>query len=421
MVYDHVWKEPKNPSSSTGEQLNGTVTFDQQEGMPTPWQHWEEAMHFLLDEFPLHQFKTKATLKRQTRGDLTIVEPHSPEEEGEDETEYLMTTNTKFSLSMNQQSENPDEPLLITGTGTIYAAACTKVPLGTVRVKIEMEQNAQSPQEEHMSIRGNRTPLSEDFILKAQEINQAPADHQPRMAMELLQEARKTLNSIHAVTTQPTTSGSRAVLAKFQDESFIIIRMVDQILQARNGQIPYQEAELIGPDGRPLSWRALMDNLSRHNTVARKTVEAHLGPGPHNPLDTGALELAAWEAERHAVNVMNRLPLEYRDCFQHLADIPRRAVYTALMQDGSRVAWIRSAGASGREPRWKEPLAVAAIPPDPRLPPEELRRHGDCSSCGSIAIQDANARRVRADAYGMDVDEVFCLVCLGEGREFLED
>ena len=283
VVYDHVWTEPKDPNNRTGEQLNGTVTFDQQEGMPTPWQHWEEAMHFLLDEFPLHQLKTKATLKHQTRGNLTIVEPHSPKDEEEHETEYLMTTNTKFSLSLNQQNKNPDEPLVMTGTGTIYAEACPKVPLGTVRVKIEMEQNAQSPQEEYMPIKGNRTPLSEDFILKAQEINQAPADHQPRMAMELLQEARKTLNSIRTVTTQPTTSESRAVLAKFQDESFIIIRMVDQGLQARNSQIPYQEAELIGPDGHPLSWRSLMDNLSRHNTVARKTVEAHLGPRAAQP------------------------------------------------------------------------------------------------------------------------------------------
>ena len=140
VVYDHVWKEPKDPSSRTGEQLNGTVTFDQQEGMPTPWQHWEEAMHFLLDEFPLNQLKTKATLKHQTRGDLTIVEPHSPEDE--DAAEYQMTTNTKFSLSLNQQNENPDEPLVITGTGTIYAEECPEVPLGTVRVKIEMEPNA---------------------------------------------------------------------------------------------------------------------------------------------------------------------------------------------------------------------------------------------------------------------------------------
>ena len=99
-------------------------------------------MHFLLDEFPLHQLKTKATLKHQMREDLTIVEPHSPEDEGKDETEYLMTTNTKFSLSLNQKNENPDEPLVITGTGTIYAEACPEVPLGTVRVKIEMEQNA---------------------------------------------------------------------------------------------------------------------------------------------------------------------------------------------------------------------------------------------------------------------------------------
>ena len=138
VVYDHMWTEPKDPSSSTGEQLNGTVTFDQQEGMPTPWQHWEEAMHFLLDEFPLHQLKTKVNLNHQTRGELTIVEPHSPE----DAAEYQMTTNTKFSLSLNQQNENPDELLVITGTGTIYAEECPEVPLGTVRVKIEMEQNA---------------------------------------------------------------------------------------------------------------------------------------------------------------------------------------------------------------------------------------------------------------------------------------
>ena len=132
--------EPKDPSSLTSEQLNSTVTFDQQEGMPTPWQHWEEAMYFLISAFPLHKLTTEATLKYQVRGDLTIVEPHPPEDENE--SEYLMTTNTKFSLSLNQQNENPDEPLVMTGTGTIYAEVCPKVPLGTVRVKIEMEQNA---------------------------------------------------------------------------------------------------------------------------------------------------------------------------------------------------------------------------------------------------------------------------------------
>ena len=272
-----------------------------------------------------------------------------------------------------------------------------------------------------MFIKGNPTPLSEDFLLKAQEANQAPADHQPRMAMELLQDARNTLNSIHAVTTQPTTSESREVLATFQDKSAMSIKMVGQTLQGQNSRNPDQEATLTGPDGHPLSWRSLMDNLSRHNTVARKTVEAHLGHGPHNPLDTGELESAAWEVERHAVNVMDRLPLECWDCFQHLADIPCRAVYTALMQDGSRVAWVRSAGARGLEPRWKQPLAVAAIPPDPRLTREELRRHGNCSICGGVAVQEVNARRIRAEAYGLDVDEIFCLACLGEGREFLEE
>ena len=140
VVYDHMWTEPKDPSCLTSEQLNSTVTFDQQEGMPTPWQHWEDALYFLIDEFPLHQLTTEATLQYPVRDDFTIVEPHSPEDK--DKTEYQIATNTKFSLSLNQQNENPDEPPVMTGTGTIYAEACPKVPLGTVRVKIEMEQKA---------------------------------------------------------------------------------------------------------------------------------------------------------------------------------------------------------------------------------------------------------------------------------------
>ena len=135
VVYDHVWTEPKDPSCRIREQLNSTVTFDQQEGMPTPWQHWEEALYFLLDECPLHQLTTEATLQYRVRDEFTIVEPGSPEDEGE----YQIATNTKFSLSMNQQNENPDELLVMTGTGTIYAEACPEVPLGTVRVKIETE------------------------------------------------------------------------------------------------------------------------------------------------------------------------------------------------------------------------------------------------------------------------------------------
>ena len=266
-----------------------------------------------------------------------------------------------------------------------------------------------------MSTRGNDTPLSENFILRAQEANQAPADHQPRMAMELLQEARNTLKSIHAVTTPPTTLESRTVLATFQDKSTMNIRMVGQALRAQNSRNPDQEAELTGPDGHPLSWRSLMENISGQDSVAHRILDAH------NTTDSKAMESAIQEAKRHAVNIMCRLPLEYRDCFQHLADIPRRAVYTALMQDGSRVAWVVRCSAGGWQPRWEQTRAVAAIPPDPRLPHEELRHHGDCSSCGGVAVQEINARRVRAEAYGLDVDEIFCLVCLGENREFLED
>ena len=241
------------------------------------------------------------------------------------------------------------------------------------------------------------------------------------MAMELIQETRHTLASIQTIGFHPATRSGRMVLAEFHDISNISIREVEGVLRARSSPGPEQEATLTSPGGQPMSWRCLMDNLSRHNTVAQKIMEAHLGPGPHNPQDARAMEAAAREAERHAVNVMDRLPLEYRDSFQHLADVPRRGVYTALMQDGSRVAWVRSCSNYGRQPRWKQPLAVAAIPPDPRLTPVELSCHGDCSCCCGVALQEVNARRVRAEAYGLDVDEVFCLVCLGEGREFLED
>ena len=141
VVYDHMWTEPEAPSCLTDKELNSTVTFDQQEGMPTPWKHWEEALYFLISDFPLDQLTTEATLQYRVRDNFTIVDPCPPENMAEDEAEYQLTTNTKFSLSLNQQNGNPDQPLVITGTGTIYAEKDPEVALGTARVRIEIEQN----------------------------------------------------------------------------------------------------------------------------------------------------------------------------------------------------------------------------------------------------------------------------------------
>ena len=273
-----------------------------------------------------------------------------------------------------------------------------------------MGKNTQSPQEEYTSIKGNHTTLSEDFILRAQEANRAPADHQPRMAMELLQEARNTLKSIHAVTTQPATPESRAVLATFQDKSTMSIRMVSQTLRAQNSKNPDQEAELTGPDGHPLSWRSLMENISSKDSVAHRILAAH------NSTDSKALESAIQETKRHAVNIMCRLPLEYRDCFQEIH--PQARTYqTTVFHDGSRIMWAFSHETKTSRDK---PLAALSIPPDPRLSPGELKNHGSCSNCGGIAVQNVNAKRVQTNAYGMEVDEVFCLACTG-GPEFASE
>ena len=82
----------------------------------------------------MHQHTTEAALQYRVRDDFTIVDPHPPE----DAAEYQITTNTKFSLSLNQQNGNPDEPLVMTGTGTIYAEESPEVALGTARVRIEI-------------------------------------------------------------------------------------------------------------------------------------------------------------------------------------------------------------------------------------------------------------------------------------------
>ena len=138
--YNHMWTEEETPSRFTRKTLKGTVTFNQQEGMPTPWNHWEDALYFILSIFPLNQLTTEATLQYRVRDDLTIVDPHPPADAAEDEDEYQITTNTSFSLSMNQQNGKPDEPLVITGTGTIYAEKNPEVALGTTRARIEIEQ-----------------------------------------------------------------------------------------------------------------------------------------------------------------------------------------------------------------------------------------------------------------------------------------
>ena len=185
------------------------------------------------------------------------------------------------------------------------------------------------------------------------------------------------------------------------------IRMVGQALRAHNSRNPDQEAKLTGPDGHPLSWRSLMENISGEDSVAHRILDAH------NPTDSNAMESAIQEAERHAVNIMRRLPLEYRDCFQEIP--PQARIYqTAVFHDGSRIMWILS---HETNPNRDKPLAALAIPPDPRLSPGELKNHGDCSNCGGIAVQNVNAKRVQTTAYGMEVDEVFCLACIG-GPEF---
>ena len=71
--------------------------------MPTPWKHWEKALYFLLSKFPLHQLTTEAALQYRVRDNFTIVDPHPPE----DAAEYQITTNTKFSLSLDNRMETP--------------------------------------------------------------------------------------------------------------------------------------------------------------------------------------------------------------------------------------------------------------------------------------------------------------------------
>ena len=268
--------------------------------------------------------------------------------------------------------------------------------------------------------RMTREPRGENLPREADRINRADPRERPGMAMKLVEKLRRDLREMKTVRLcEGTAWEQRAIRLYFHDGSCARMHQRDGAVMASPDSDPARRVTLTGPDGNPITIRGLMDNLQPRVTTAKKVIEAHLGPGPHNPLDQNGLESAAHEADRHALYVMHRLPLEYRDHFQHLGKVPGRSPHTALMPDGSRVAWIRLAG-YGKEPRWQNPLAVAAIPPDPRWMREELELRGDCGNCGGPALEDVNARHVRTDAYGLEVDEMFCLVCLGEEREFEE-
>ena len=268
---------------------------------------------------------------------------------------------------------------------------------------------------------GTGKDFGSTLVSQAMRIRHAPPEEKPRRAMELLEQFRRNLRDMSTIALQQNArmEGRRVILATFHDSSCASIRQRDGVLIASPGLDPAIPGELTGPDGKPLTMRELMDNLQPRVTTAKKVIEAHLGPCPHNPLDQNGLESAAWEADRHALYVMHRLPREYRDCFQHLGEVARSSPHTALLPDGSRVAWVRPAG-YGKELRWQSPLAVAAIPPDPRWMKEELELRGDCTGCGGPALEGINARRVRAQAYGLEVDEIFCLVCTGGEHEFAE-
>ena len=272
-----------------------------------------------------------------------------------------------------------------------------------------------------MTAASMRRTTGENLHREADRINRAGLPERPGMAAKLLERLRRDLREM---TTVMLWAGApweqRAITLTFHDRSRARVHQGNGTLMVSPDSDPARRVRLTAADGKPLTIRGLMDSLEPPITLARKIVEAHLGGHPHNPLDPGALESAAREADRHALNVMNRLPLEYRGCFHHLDRAPLSTLHTALLRDGSRVAWTREPS-HRPESRWERPLAVAALPPDPRWMREELQaQQGDCSNCGGPALEGVNARRIRAHAYGSEIDEVFCLVCTGDEREFQE-
>ena len=245
------------------------------------------------------------------------------------------------------------------------------------------------------------------------------------MAQELLDRARR-----HMVHLCPITDhrGRRVVLTLSDGSALHITPGPDNTLRATShpGIPPKDPAEpqvqrtatLLDARGGHMSWRGIMDTMARPGTIADRIFRAHLGHSRANT-DPVAMEHAIAETERHAVNIMHRLPLDYQDCISEPSyTVGERR--TAHFSDGSRIAWARQGTNPGTHRQ--RPITVVPLPPDPRLDTDEINgsSNADCANCGGPAVDRVNARRVQAQAYGMEIDEIFCLACTHHGQEFYD-
>ena len=146
--YDHAWSDDAHP---TADSVTVHATFHQLIGMPTPWKHWEDALHILLDNIPLQDLTGRRGLDFTVMDDFTVSNPGP-------EGEYEIVTATKFALH-RQNPPNRTSP--IKGQGKIFRTIVTNngelrpdptaMPIATVWVSISIQEQESVPQERNQT------------------------------------------------------------------------------------------------------------------------------------------------------------------------------------------------------------------------------------------------------------------------------
>ena len=139
-------KETSEPQNGTPDETK--VTFYKPQGMSTPWQQWEEAIHILMDRFELQQFPTNEISDFAVIDNWIVIEPN---QEGGNDFEYEIETATKFKL-WTHQGDQSKHPSIV---GTLFSFQATYVedelhihpsaePLATVQVRMEFNDKAET-------------------------------------------------------------------------------------------------------------------------------------------------------------------------------------------------------------------------------------------------------------------------------------
>lgn len=123
-----------------------TVTFDNPQGMPTPWRQWTDAVYILMDEYSLQQLPTEDVSPFGVRDSWTVCQPNP---DGGEDLEYELETGTKFHLRI-QEGEAGNQPTIV---GEMFSfesseeedhdmlVSLSSTALTTVQIKMEFKHS----------------------------------------------------------------------------------------------------------------------------------------------------------------------------------------------------------------------------------------------------------------------------------------